>query len=497
MKNFSNLVLCGVIFGLLCQGLSAGGAREVQSAGEAGPLLNYWITKADTEDVLLKEAPALSSAPPTEDLDTTFILDPGTLYQTMEGFGASMTESSAWAIAQLAPDVQRKLMQELFDSKNGLGISFLRQPMGSPDFSLGIRSYNDLPSGQTDPEQQHFSIKKDKEFIIPLLQEALRINPDLTIMASPWSPPGWMKTGGTMLGASGGVLKEEFYGSYALYFVKFIQAYQAEGIPISLVSSQNEPAYGPTDYPGMVWSAEQEGRFIRDYLGPALKDAGLSTRILGWDHNWDKQGHARNLLGNPETAKWLAGTAWHWYGGSPRSMGEIQSDFPEKELWFTEGGSGRWIGGDTFTGQFKDGIQKAIAICNNWSKSLVWWNIALDEKNGPIVFPNTANYGLVEINSKQKTVRKPYHAGWYTLGHFSRFVHAGAKRMAHAFDNQDIHGVAFVNPDGSIVLVLANPYSSDQTARISLGKAGWNVVVPGDGAITCRIDPIRPQGIQQ
>jgi glucosylceramidase len=271
--------------------------------------------------------------------------------------------------------------------------------------------------------------------------------------------------------------------------VRFIQAYAANGLPVVAVTPQNEMNYGPAAYPGMVWTPAEEAAFISSALGPALRRAGLDTRILVWDHNWDRADLAAAILADPGAAAHASGVAWHWYGGSPVAMASLLERFPGSEAWFTEGGSGRWIGGGSFHGQFRDGICQAVAIFANGSKSLVWWNLALDQRNGPVVYPNTDNHGLVEIDTATGSLASPCRAGYYALGHFSRFVRPGAARIAVDDAGSGLRAVAFRNPDGGLVLVAANPCLSAQAGRAVLDGRAWDFEVPGEGAVSLVLRP--------
>jgi len=412
--------------------------------------------------------------------DTTVLVDDRVEYQTMAGFGASMTEAAAWSLDQLNPSDRARALDLLFDRNLGIGISLLRQPLGASDFARSIFSYDDDGTG--------FSLARDREHVIPLLKEARARNPELTLVGSPWSPPAWMKTGGSMLGTSGGVLRPELGGAYAEYFARWIEGYAAEGLKVVAVTPQNEPAYGPRDYPGMVWSAAEEGAWVRDHLGPLLARRAPGVKILGWDHNWDKTLYARDLLDDPTVAPWFAGTAWHHYGGGPEAMTTIREAYPDKEIWFTEGGSGRWIAGNSYTGKFKAALLGGIRIARNWSRSVISWNLALDQNHGPTVMPNTANDGLLTVDTRTGTLAEApsgrQESGYYALGHFSKFVRPGAVRIGLAADNGDLEAVAFRNPDGGHVLVAANRFGSPQTLRVQVGDRWLDVELASDSGLT-------------
>jgi glucosylceramidase len=445
-----------------------------------------FLSSGDGSMLLERQAPPQSRRARSGDPAVRILS--GQRFQQIDGFGASMTESSAYAISLLPEDERDRLMIELFDADKGIGISMLRQPMGSPDFALSTYSYNDLPPGEEDFDLEAFSIDRDREYIIPLLKRALEINPDLKIMASPWSPPAWMKTGGSMIGAEGGELRRDCYEVYAEYFVRFIRSYEAEGIPIFAVSVQNEPNYAPAEYAGSFWPKGEEARFIAGSLGPEFEREGIEALILCYDHNWDRPDLARATLDHPGASPYIAGSAWHYYGGDASVMGNIHQSYPDKGIWFTEGSTGIWIGGGSFSATFNHGMRQAIDIMNNWSRSLIWWNIALDENNGPIVFENQANYGLVRIDTRggkgpgQRSA--PHRASWYTLGHFAKFVSPGAVRIGLDFPDGTVTGTAFENPDGSIIAVLYNPNHVNRKIALRYGEREYDVLLTARTAAT-------------
>lgn len=452
-------------------------------AGAESGSVRIWLTAPDEGKYLASSGPAVFGTAAGEP-DTTVTLDETRTFQTVAGFGASMTEASAWVLDQLTPEERTRAFELLFDRDKGIGISLLRQPLGASDFARSIYSYDDQPEGRTDPLLADFSLDRDREHVLPLLRRAAAVNPELTLIGSPWSPPAWMKTGGSMLGAGGGVLKPEFYGAYAEYFARWIEGYTAQGLKVVAVTPQNEPQYGPKDYPGMVWESEDIGTFVRDHLGPVLKSRTPWVKILGWDHNWDKTAPALTLLGDDSVAPWFAGIAWHHYGGGPEAMSAVRDNHPDKEVWFTEGGSGRWIAGNSWTGKFKAGMVEQVRILKNWSRSMVWWNLVLDQNHGPTVMPNNANDGLLAADTRSGTLSPRPEAGYYALGHLSKFIRPGAVRVGLDADNGDLEAVAFLNPDGSKVVVAANRYSSTLTLRLAAGGQWVDVDLPGDSGAT-------------
>jgi glucosylceramidase len=381
-------------------------------------------------------------------------IDDSIRYQQMDGFGASLTDSSAWLIYnKLSPDQRSSLMDKLFDPGKGIGLSFLRQPMGASDFALKLYSYDDVPAGQTDAALAHFSIEHDRAYILPLLRQALSINPQLKIMATPWSAPGWMKTSDSMVK---GTLLKSSYRPLADYFVKFVQAYAGEGIPIYAVTMQNEPHFSPKDYPGTVVAPKEQSEFIRDYLGPAFRSDGLTTKIMAFDHNWDLVDYARTVLSDPKTASFVAGTALHCYGGEVSAQTQLHSEFPGKDLWETECSGGEWQHGNLL----KDQLQLLIGATRNWAKSVVLWNLALDQDHGPYLGGCHNCRGVVTIDTRTSPSTVSMTVDYVALGHASKFVVPGASRIESNSRSSALENVAFRNPDGSIVLITLNSGST-------------------------------------
>ncbi|MFF2447529.1 glycoside hydrolase family 30 beta sandwich domain-containing protein [Neobacillus sp. NPDC058068] len=394
-------------------------------------------------------------------------IDETETYQEIDGFGASFTDSSAYLINQVLDKEQRtELMETLFSRDKGIGLSVLRNPMGASDYAREIYSYNDIDAGETDFQLEQFTIEHDLEDIIPLLKEAVALNPDIKLMASPWSPPAWMKTSGSM---KGGELKEECYQVYAAYFVKYIQAYKEHGLSIYAITPQNEPLYVPDHYPGSFMPAERQVEFIKNYLKPNFLKFGLNTKILCYDHNWDRPDYPLHVLDHAGDG--VDGVAWHWYGGEPAAQHQVQMAFPNKEVHFTEGSGGEWI--PAFEPAFSNVLRTGIEILRNDSKSFVLWNMALDEENGPFVpgFGESTCRGIVKI--EQKTNALTYTLDYYALAHFSKFVQPKAVRIATTSD-EVIRSVAFKNPDGSIVTILFN--DSDEMKTVQLIQQGNEIL---------------------
>ena len=412
----------------------------------------------------------------------TITVDTRRQYQEITGFGASFTDSSAWLVGTKLDAGQRDaVMRDLFTDQ-GIGLSFLRQPMGASDFAVkGNYSYDDMPPGKTDPTLAHFSIDHDRAYIIPLLRQARQLNPDLTVMASPWSPPGWMKTSDSMIG---GTLRSDAYQPLADYFAKFVEAYAAAGVPVRYITPQNEPLFVPGGYPGMSLSAAQQNDLIKNYLGPALRARQLPSGILGYDHNWDAISYPETMYADPAATGYVAGTAWHCYGGEVITQAVSHNNYPNKPAFHTECSGGEWEG-DAQAG-FAAALGLVINATRNWAKGVIRWNMALDENNGPTNGGCLTCRGVVTV-AKDANGRWTYSktVDYWGLGQVSKYVRPGARRVAsNTFGAGDVQDVAFVNPDGRNVLVAFNTGTSPRTFRVRWGDRWLQYTLAGGAAAT-------------
>ena len=390
------------------------------------------------------------------------------IYQEIEGFGAALTNSSAWLIDNSTR--REEIIDKLFSPDSGIGINYIRLAMGSSDFVQGEHySYAETPN---DMDLSEFSIERDREHIIPVLQDILAINPDIKIMGSPWSPPGWMKTSGQFVCGShwDSRLKTEMYSVYADYFIRFIQEYAIEGIQIHAITIQNEPLYCPWDYPGLYMPGDQQRDFIK-VLGPKLAENGIDTEIVIFDHNWDDSeqtgafDYAEVIYDDPIALSYIAGTGFHGYGNGEASMQELVYYLdPTKAIYFTERTN---FTGWTNWDQVLSHIAKYyfIDVIRYWSKNVLLWNLALDTENGPYNggCPNCTGVVTVEDDYFEKEI------DYYIIGHFSKFVQQGANRIYSNTFEGELETVAFQNPDGSLVVVTLNPGWDTVTYKIN-----WN-----------------------
>ena len=484
-------------------GGAAAQARATVGGDTSSPPVQVWITTADGQQKLAGQAPVAFSPSPPANLAVT--VDPTRTFQTMTGFGGSITDSSAAVLYTLSPAARQTAMHLLFDPVTGDGLDFLRQPIGASDFTTTpAYTYDDRPAGQTDYSQSHFSIAHDEAQILPLLREAEKINPRLTIMATPWSPPAWMKTGGSLIGGRL-IDSPAIYRSYARYLLKFVQAYQAQGVRIDAITVQNEPQNRtPGTYPGTDLPAIQEEKVI-EQLGPMLRAAGLRTKILAYDHNWsehpndiastppdetsDTNDYAQEVLSSP-AARWVSGVSYHCYYGDPSAMTALHNQFPDQDIYETEcSGSQSADPANTFSDTLKwQARNLEIGSTRNWAKTVVNWNVALDPSGGPHTGGCGTCTGILTVGPGDTVTPD---AEYYALGHLSRFVRPGAVRIAStSFGttgwNGEIMDVAFVNPDGSTVLVAHNENDSPQSFSVSESGQSFNYTLPGDSLATFR-----------
>jgi glucosylceramidase len=418
--------------------------------------IQAWLTLGD-KSKLLSDEPVLGFTPGRPVSGATITVNATTLYQQFAGAGAAMTDSSAWLIMKNLDEAARQsLMRNLFTREgSGIGISYLRLPMGASDFALKDYSYDDLVSGQTDPGLEDFSIAYDKEYIIPALKLAAHLNPQLGLMGSPWSPPAWMKKNSQFHGSS---LLPEFFADFAQYHVKFVQAYATEGLKIDAITPQNEPLYATEGYPTMYMSAKDQQAFVRDYLGPAFKAAGLDTKIIIFDHNWDLADYPLAVLADAAAANYVDGVAFHCYGGDVSAQSKVHDAYPQKGIWFTECSGGDWAPnfGDNLNWNMKNLV---IGNFRNWGKSVLLWNLALDQEAGPQNGGCGDCRGVVTIDTRSGKIT--YNEEYYALGHLTKFVDPGAYRVFSTGGSGVPQNVAFLNPDGSLVLIVQSDSAVD------------------------------------
>jgi glucosylceramidase len=400
------------------------------------------------------------------------VLNPEVKFQEILGFGAAFTDASCYVFSQLSEDARVQLFHELFHP-SGLGLSVCRTCVGSSDYSTELYSFDE---GDPDPELKRFSIDHDRKYLLPMLRQARKANPDLFLFSSPWSPPGWMKLNGSMLG---GCIHKRYFKSYAQYFVKFLRAYADEGVQIHAVTSQNEV---DTDQdgrmPACLWGQEYEIEFVKDHLGPALKAAHLPVKIWLLDHNYNLWGRVICELDDPGVSDYTRSVAWHGYAGEVSMVSKVHDAHPDAEMHWTEGGpditspqyATDWaVWGSTFTGALR-----------YWCRSITGWNLALDEHGRPNIGPFPCG-GLVTINSQTKEITRS--GQYWAFAHFSRSIRRGARRFESQGTPQGIDHVACENPDGEKVLAITNSAAA-RSVVLQMGNLGADLTLSGDSVTT-------------
>lgn len=469
------------LLGLLAACAGSPPRREDGGTTRDPAQVEVWLTTSDHRDALAPSVVPLEEARAAADIH----VDARRRYQQMLGFGAAITDSSAWVIQGMAPDRREKLLRELFGRDgDGLGLDFTRLTIGASDFSRRHYSLDDPPDGQPDPQLRYFSIAPNLGDVVPVVRQALAINPRLTIMASPWSAPAWMKDSGSLIK---GTLRDEYFDAFARYLVRYVRAYSAEGIDISALTVQNEPAFEPDNYPGMRLQASQRARLIGTYLGPALAEAGLRTQIFDWDHNWDKPQEPMAVLSDPVARRFVSGVAWHCYGGDVSAQSPVHDAFPDKDAYLTECSGGDWepvrSGGLTLQTR-----QMIVGATRHWARGVLFWNLALDERRGPYTGGCDTCRGVVTVESGSGRVTR--NDEYYALAHASRFVRRGAYRIASTETSDGLDNVAFQNTDdGSLVLIVTNSGMAPRRFSVRQEEQGFHYSLPARSVATFRWQP--------
>jgi glucosylceramidase len=398
-------------------------------------------------------------------------------FQTMDGFGFALTGGSAQLLMRMGAAQRTALLKALFTTGgDGIGVSYLRVSIGASDMNERVYSYDDLPIGETDAEMTKFSLGPDRADVIPLLKEILAIRPGIKILGSPWSAPAWMKTNNDV---KGGELKPEYYGAFAKYFVKYIEAMRAEGIAVDAITVENEPL-NPKNTPSMVMFAQEQDTFIAKDLGPAFERAGIRTKILLYDHNPDVPSYPLSILGDPAASKYVDGTAFHLYGGDASVLTQVHDAYPKKNLYMTEQ-SVTARRGEGPLGIAEPVRRVMIGATRNWSRNVLLWNLAADPQNGP----HTNNGGCTgcsgAITLDGDSVTK--NIAFYVVEHFSQFVPPGSVRVASS-EMEQLASVAFLTPDGKVVLVVSNTGNFPKSFAVKYHGKFFQTALPAESVGT-------------
>ncbi len=417
--------------------------------------IEQWLTKTDLSVLFQKQTEILNFGGISNTLPSIYV-DDTKRFQSMDGFGYTLTGGSAMLLQQINAAERAKILQELFATdNNNIGVSFLRISIGASDLDDHVFSYDDLPTGETDPKLTKFSLAEDQKYLIPVLKQILSINPKIKILGSPWSPPTWMKTTDN---SKGGSLKPDFFDVYAQYLAKYVQEMKKEGILINAITVQNEPLH-PGNNPSLLMPQDEQANFVKKSLGPIFLQTKISTKIIIYDHNADRPDYPISILNDPEARKYIDGSAFHLYGGNVENIRSVHDAHPDKNLYFTE----QWIGAPgNFAGDFSWHIKTLIiGASRNWCKTVLEWNLAADPKQNPHTIGGcTECLGAITIG--ENIVRNP---AYYIVAHASKFVRPNSVRIASNI-TMSLPNVAFKTPNGKTVLIVQNESNKAQEFNV-------------------------------
>ena len=432
--------------------------------------MRHYQTSHGNADRLAEQRPL--QAGPRDTSLPLLVVNTDRRFQTLLGFGGAFTEAAAVTWQGLGPDARAQLLHDYFNPRSGHGYTLCRVHMNSCDFSLGNYAHVATPG---DVDLSSFSIERDRQALLPFIQAALKVAArPIQLLVSPWSPPAWMKSNGQM--NRGGSLLPQYRQAWARCFVRFIQAYAAEGVPVWGVSVQNEPA-ATQSWDSCRYSAEEERDFVRDHLGPELAQAGLGhIKIVIWDHNRDEMvERANTVFSDPQAARYVWGTGFHWYGEDHFDhVQQVHDAWPDKQLLFTEGCQeggphlGSWALGERYA-------RSIINDLNRWTVGWIDWNLLLDETGGP---NHVGNLCSAPVMADRANGTLQHQSSFWYLGHFTRFIQPGAQRVLCAASRQDLEATAFVNTDGSCAIVAMNRSEHPLTFCLALDGTTYQTVLP-------------------
>lgn len=445
-------------------------------ARAANEVVNAWVTTAD-QSKLLQAQDSFNFAADAGTNATTVTVDENQTYQGIDGFGFTLTGGSAGLLNGLGAN-QTNVLNELFGTANGqIGISYIRISIGASDLSSSDFTYNQTAG---DFNMNNFSISAENQDLLPILKKIIAINPSIKIIATPWTAPTWMKvnttgnngyTGGSLNTAAG------YYDAYARYFVKYLQAMQAQGITIDAITPQNEPL-NPYNNPSMVMQPNEQANFIKNNLGPQIRAAGFQTKIIAYDHNTDRIDYPETVLADGGANPYVDGSAFHLYAGDISSLTDVHNAYPNKNVYFTE----QWVGAPSnFGGDLSWHVNTLIiGATRNWSRNVLEWNLASDPNNNPHT-PGGCSTCLGGITVSGTSITR--NVGYYIIGHASRFVRPGAVRISSNLSGS-IQNVAFKNSDGSKVLIALNNGSSSVSFKVKWGAESFTYTLAAGAVAT-------------
>jgi glucosylceramidase len=474
MSLSRHIIITLVVFTTFLVSCESGkqGIKDVSYNAEG---VELWLTTGDKNLLLQPVREKITTG--LQDGITVINIDTSKTFQTMDGFGFSLTGGSAWLLNEkLSPEKRAEVLKELFTTEGkNIGVSYLRISIGASDLDARVFSYADYSPGKERKDVSGFSLQEDKKHLIPVLKQILALNPKIKIMGSPWSAPAWMKTNNHV---KGGSLKKEFYSEYARYFVQYIQEMKNEGVPIDAITLQNEPE-NPGNTPSMVMTAEEQADFVKNHLGPAFRQAGITTKIVVFDHNCDHPEYPITVLNDAAAKKYIDGSAFHLYLGEINALSKVYEAHPDKNIYFTE----QWTSGE---GKFDGDLlwhtrHLVIGAPRNWSRNVLEWNLASDPKFDPHTDDGgcTICQGALTVDSDSVTRNVSY----YIIAHASKFVPAGSVRV-HSDDSAEIPNVVFRTPAGKTVMITVNESNSEKKFAIADGKNNFTTSLPKGSVAT-------------
>jgi glucosylceramidase len=436
--------------------------------------VDFWLTTTDRSSLLARQTSTLHFEKSDSNLQA-ILVDDARSYQSMDGFGFSLTGGSAQLLMKMGEQERKAFLQQLVGTgADEIGVSYLRISIGSSDMNDHAFTYDDFAAGETDAPLAKFDLGPDSTTVVPVLKEILAINPSIKILGSPWSAPAWMKTNGAL---KGGNLRREYHKTYAQYFVTYLHTMDRLGIHLDAITLQNEPL-NPNNTPSMVLEASDAAIFIKEALGPAFRNAGITTKIQVYDHNCDRPDYPLTILNDPDARQYVDGSAFHLYGGEMGALSQVHEAYPEKNLYFTE----QMVidKGDNAPLPVAEAVTRlVIAAPRNWSRNVLLWNLAADPKFGP----HTDNGGcpmcegavMLDGNHVTKNV------AWYVIAHAAKFVRPGSVRI-WSTSTSGLPDVAFKTPDGKHVLIVANPGHHSETFQVRYHEESFTSTL-SDGSV--------------
>ncbi|CAF0823589.1 unnamed protein product [Rotaria sordida] len=435
--------------------------------------IEFWLTDPDA-NILFQQQPFISPNNDNQINDIIININENETYQTIDGFGYTLTGGSAMHLHNLDNTTRAQILQELFNTdKNNIGVSYLRLSIGASDLDEVVFSYNDLPPNEIDLNMTHFDLGHDRLHIIPILKEILSINPNIKLMGSPWSPPIWMKTNKNSIGGS---LVSEYYDAYALYFVRYIQEMKKEGIIIDAITIQNEPLH-PGNNPSLLMLDMFQALFIKQSLGPTFRKHSINTKIIIYDHNADRPDYPITILKDSDARQYIDGSAFHLYGGTINALSFVHDRFPDKNLYFTE----QWVGAP---GNLKGDLvwhvkTLIVGATRNWARTVLEWNLAADQNLKPHT-PGGCTLCLGALTIDNNEVLSPRNPAYYIIAHAAKFVRPNSIRIGSNVVS-GLPNVAFQRQDDKrkVLVVVNENNSGKQTFQIQCNGKVYNTSLNG------------------